>query len=144
MPFPCSLASPPTSRSVRYYYKRARVDDRRRARGIEGEHGSATTQTRTRSLSSRSRGLCRSLCRPCYDKARWTGKPATTATGEVRAIIEEIAGKIPKAIRKPPSESQYLRDREPEGCGARCGRDGEELPGHRAGRRRTQTRSVSL
>ena len=55
----------------------------------------------------------RSLCRPCYDKARWTGKPAPTATGEVRAIIEEIAGKIPKAIRKRASESQYLRTANP-------------------------------
>jgi hypothetical protein len=37
-----------------------------------------------------------------------------TATGEVRAIIEEIAGKIPKAIRKRPSESQYLRTANPK------------------------------
>ena len=58
----------------------------------------------------------RSLCRPCYDKARWTGKaPETplTATGEVRAIIEEIAGKIPRAARKAPAESQYLRTANP-------------------------------
>ena len=55
----------------------------------------------------------RSLCGPCYDKARWTGKPTPTATGEVRAIIEKIAGKIPKAIRKRPSESQYLRTANP-------------------------------
>jgi hypothetical protein len=51
----------------------------------------------------------RSLCRPCYDKARWTGQAPRTATGEARAIIEDIAGKIPRAVRKAPGESQYIR-----------------------------------
>src|SRR5689334_18280330 len=54
-----------------------------------------------------------SLCRACYDSKRWTGKLPTNVSAEARAMAEEVVGKIPRAGRKPPESSTYLRTERP-------------------------------
>jgi predicted transcriptional regulator YdeE len=55
----------------------------------------------------------RSLCRRCYDRARWSGQVQHSSTG-VKAIIEEVASQVPRAVRKIPTESQYIRTANPK------------------------------
>jgi hypothetical protein len=55
----------------------------------------------------------RSLCRPCYDRARWSGQVQHSSTG-AKAIIEEVASQVPRAVRKIPTESQYIRTANPK------------------------------
>lgn len=55
----------------------------------------------------------RSLCRECYDSVRWRGALPTTLAGEARQMAEEVAGKVPRAGRKPASESTYIRTDRP-------------------------------
>ena len=56
----------------------------------------------------------RSLCRECYDSVRWRGTLPTTLAGEARKMAEEVAGKVPRAGRKPASASTYLRTDRPK------------------------------
>lgn len=56
----------------------------------------------------------RSLCRECYDSVRWRGTLPTTLAGEARKMAEEVAGKVPRAGRKPASESTYIRTDRPK------------------------------
>lgn len=60
------------------------------------------------SLPPRSGGVRPVTLPALLRQSQVDSKAGPAATGEVRAIIEEIAGKIPKAVRKRPSESQYL------------------------------------
>ena len=57
----------------------------------------------------------RSLCRPCYDKARWTGKPADASPRPVKfgRSLKRSPGRFPGDLVKPLSESQYLRTANP-------------------------------
>jgi hypothetical protein len=55
----------------------------------------------------------RSLCRPCYDRARWSGQVQHSASSDSRAIIEDVASQVPRAVRKIPTESQYIRTGNP-------------------------------
>src|SRR5437868_14565883 len=49
------------------------------------------------------------ICRQCYDSVRWRGQLPTSLSGEARRMAEEIAGRIPRAGRKRPEASEYLR-----------------------------------
>lgn len=55
-----------------------------------------------------------SLCRECYDSVRWRGTLPTTLAGEARRMAEGVAGKVPRAGRKPESASTYLRTNRPK------------------------------
>jgi hypothetical protein len=54
-----------------------------------------------------------SLCRACYDSKRWTGRLPTSVSAEARAMADEVSGKIPRAGRKPPESSTYIRTERP-------------------------------
>jgi hypothetical protein len=56
----------------------------------------------------------RSLCRPCYDRARWSGQVQSSAASDARAVIEDVASQVPRAVRKIPTESQYIRTANPK------------------------------
>lgn len=56
----------------------------------------------------------RSLCRPCYDRARWSGQVQSSTSSEARAVIDDVASQVPRAVRKIPTESQYIRTANPK------------------------------
>jgi hypothetical protein len=55
----------------------------------------------------------RSLCRGCYDAVRWTGRLPRTLVGETRGAAEDCARRVPRAGRKPPEDSAYIRTDRP-------------------------------
>lgn len=54
------------------------------------------------------------LCRQCYDAQRWTGALPRSMSAAAREIADELVGKVPRAQRKAPESSRYIRTDRPK------------------------------